>query len=310
LPQFYFIPKRLARKAPFLVTLAQGLEAAGFRFIFWLMRKLSVERARRLSAFAFGLVGPHGDKAKKAKDNLGIAFPEATEAWREQTMRQIFRSLGDSAAELIKLEQIWAERDSRIDFVVDPKAHDLMKDKKAAIFVTAHVGPWQVAPLVTKYYDLAINTLYAPESNAVLAELMHGLRHFLGERLISTEAGLRPMIKELNAGNSINMAMDTRPDSGKMVPFFGREALTSTAAAGLALRTGAALIPARAERLPAGRYRITVYEPLTSPDPDVPQKDQVLALTARINGHFEDWIREYPGQWICLKRRWPKAHKL
>jgi KDO2-lipid IV(A) lauroyltransferase len=106
------------------------------------------------------------------------------------------------------------------------------------------------------------------------------------------------------------MAMDTRLDSGKMVPFFGREALTSTAAAGLALRTGAALVVARAERLPKGRYRITMYEPLTSPNPDAPQKEQVLALTAEINRYFEEWIREYPEQWICLKRRWPKAHRL
>ena len=67
---------------------------------------------------------------------------------------------------------------------------------------------------------------------------------------------------------------------------------------------------ARAERLPAGRYRITVYDPLSSPDPEAPQKEQALALTAQINQYFEDWIREYPDQWICLKRRWPKAHKL
>ena len=310
MPQFYFIPKRLARKAPVLVSIAQALEAAGFRFIFWLMRWLSLEQARRLSAFAFGLAGPFSDKAKKARTNLGIAFPESSEEWRDQTTRRIFRSLGESAAELIKLEQIWEERDTRIDFVVHPAAHELMKAKKPAIFVTAHIGPWQVAPLVTKYYDLTINTIYAPESNPVIAELMHGLRHFLGERLISTEAGLRPLIKELAAGNSINMAMDTRLDSGKMVPFFGREALTSTAAAGLALRTGAALMVARAERLPRGRYRITMYEPLTSPNPDAPQKEQVLALTAEINRYFEQWIREYPEQWICLKRRWPKAHKL
>ena len=50
---------------------------------------------------------------------------------------------------------------------------ELMKAKKPAIFVTAHIGPWQVAPLVTKYYDLTINTIYAPESNPVIADIMH-----------------------------------------------------------------------------------------------------------------------------------------
>ena len=73
--------------------------------------------------------------------------------------------------------------------------------------MSAHVGPWQVAPLVTKYYGLNISTIYAPESNAVVAELMLDLRQFLGEKLISSEEGLRPLIKELKAGNSIKARM-------------------------------------------------------------------------------------------------------
>ena len=309
-PQFYLIPKRFARRAPWLTAIAQKVESAGIRSVFWLVRKLSLERASQLAAFVFGLIAPFSDKAKKARTNLGIAFPDSTETWRDQTTKEIFRSLGRSATDLIKLPQIWDEREQRIDFVVHPKAHEIMHSKHPAIYVTAHVGPWQVAPLVTRYYGLTISTIYAPESNPVVAQLLMELRESLGERLIASDAGLRPLIKELQSGNSINMAMDTRVDTGKLVPFFGREALTSTGAAGLALRTGAALVPARAERLPRGRFRITVYEPLVSNRPDAPQKEQVLALTAAINRHFEDWIREYPEQWICLKRRWPKAHKL
>ena len=104
--------------------------------------------------------------------------------------------------------------------------------------------------------------------------------------------------------------MDTRPDAGKLIPFFGREALTSTSPAGLALRTGSVLLPGRGERLPGGRYRITIYDPLASPIPDAPVKEQAVALTEMMHAYFEQWIAEYPEQWICLKRRWPKAHKL
>jgi KDO2-lipid IV(A) lauroyltransferase len=309
-PQFYLIPKRLARKAPILVTITQWLEGVAFRFIFWLIRTLSVERALQVSGFAFGLVGPHSDKAQKARDNLSIAFPDQTEEWREQTTRQIFRHLGYSAAELLKLGQIWEERDQRIEYVLEPGAREHMESKRATIFITAHVGPWQVAPLITKEFDFVINSIYAPESNPVMLELMQDLRKSFGERMIPADAGPRPIIKELKAGHSIIMAMDTRPDAGKLIPFFGRDALTNTSAAGLALRTGAALVVARAERLPDARYRITMYDPLVSPIPDAPVKEQAIALTEQIHGYFEDWISEYPEQWVCLKRRWPKAHKL
>ena len=128
--------------------------------------------------------------------------------------------------------------------------------------------------------------------------------------MIPADAGPRPLLKALNAGESIIMAIDTRPDTGKLIPFFGVDALTNTSAVGLALRTDAAIVVSRAERLPGGRYRITVYDPLVSPIPDAPVKDQAVAVTEIVHRHFEDWIREYPEQWVCLKRRWPKAHKL
>lgn len=274
------------------------------------MRKLSVERALQLSAFVFGLAGTRSDKANKARENLAIAFPDRSPQWREHTTRQIFRYLGVSAAELIKLDQIWQERDQRIDFVLEPEALKHMQSRRATLFVTAHVGAWQVAPLVTRQYGFNISAIYAPESNPLMNDLMLKLRKSIGENLIAADAGPRPLIRELTAGNSIVMAMDTRPDTGKLIPFFGVEALTNTSAAGLALRTGAALVAARAERLPNARYRITVYDPLVSPIPDAPLKEQAAALTEMAYRYFEQWITEYPEQWVCLKRRWPKAHKL
>ncbi len=310
MPEFYLVPKRLARKVPFLVAIAQRIEATVFRFVFWLMRKLSVERALQLSAFAFGLVGPHSDKAVKARENLAIAFPERSLEWREETTRQIFRHLGYSAAELIKLEDIWEQREQRVEFVLEPEALKHMQSKRPTVFITAHVGAWQVAPLVTRQFGFNVCAIYAPESNPIMLELMLGLRKSFGETLIAADAGPRPLIKELNTGHSIIMAMDTRPDTGKLIPFFGQDALTNTSAAGLALRTGAALVVSRAERLPDTRYRITVYDPLISPIPEAPVKEQAVALTEIVHRYFEEWITEYPEQWVCLKRRWPKAHKL
>lgn len=310
MPQFYLIPKKLARKAPFLVTVTQWLEARAFAFIFWLMRRLSLEQASRLSAFAFGLLGPHGDKADKARTNLAIAFPDASQEWREHTARQIFRYLGISAAELIKLEEIWQQRQQRLEWEIAPGAARVIERKGAAVFVSAHVGAWQVANLLSLEYGLTISTIYAPESNETLANTMLDLRESFGVGLISSEAGVRPLMKELAAGHSIGMAMDTRLDTGKLLPYFGRDALTNTTPARLALRSGAALLPIRCVRLPGSRFRICVYDPLVSQQPDAPVDEQAAEMTVQINRYFEEWIREYPEQWICLKRRWPKAHRL
>ena len=288
----------------------QWLEARVFQFLFWLIGRLSPERASAWSAALFGALGSHGDKARKADRNLAIAFPDESAAWRRGTVRGIFRSLGKSAAELIKLEQIWRERDQRLEFEVQPAARDHLEAGNAAVFVTAHVGPWQIVNLISLHMGLEISTIYAPESNAALRERMLQLREAFGVKLIPSDAGARPLLRELNAGRCIGMAMDTRLDTGELIPFFGREALTNTTAARLALRTGAALIPIRAQRLGKARFKVTVYDPVLPPAGEADTDRSALAMTNEVNRHFESWIAEQPDQWICLKRRWPKAHKL
>ena len=310
MPEYYLVPKRAARAWPWLGRSVQWLEARIFQLLFWLIGRLSPERASAWGAALFGVLGVHGDKARKADQNLAIAFPEKSAAWRSDTVRGIFRSLGKSAAELIKLDQIWRERESRLEFDVQPAARAHLQAGRAAVFVTAHVGPWQIVNLISLHMDLEISTIYAPESNAALRERMLQLRNSFGVKLIPSDAGARPLLRELNAGRCIGMAMDTRLDTGELIPFFGRDALTNTTAARLALRTGAALIPIRAQRLGKARYRITVYDPVEPPAGETDADRSALAMTAAVNHYFERWISEQPDQWICLKRRWPKAHKL
>ncbi len=309
MPEYYLVPKRAARAWPWLGRSVQWLEARLFRAVFWLLDRLSPERASAWGAALFGWLGPYSDKARKADINLSIAFPHQPEAWRRRQVRGIFRSLGKSAAELIKLGQIWREHEQRIEFKVSPAARTALQSGKGAVFVTAHVGPWQLTNLVSLHLDLEISTIYAPESNAALRDQMLMLRESFGVKLIPSDAGARPLLRELNAGRCIGMAMDTRLDSGVLIPFFGREALTNTTAARLALKTGCSLVPIRAERLGKARYRVTVYDPVAVPESGDTDA-RAIAMTEVVHRHFEEWIIDQPDQWICLKRRWPKAHKL
>jgi KDO2-lipid IV(A) lauroyltransferase len=311
MPEYYLIPKRVARRAPRLAAAARSLESATFRAVFALLRRLPLATANRFAGALFAALGAHTSKFDKALDNLAIAFPERDEAWRRATAREIFRHLGYAAVELVKLDQIWDEREHRLEFVMEPAARDHLEAGRPAVMVTAHVGPWQATNLIAQRYGLRISTIYARESSAAMRDAMARLRAKFGVGWIASDEGVRPLIRELEAGHSIGMAMDTRLDTGKLLPFFGREALTNTSAAGLALRTGAALIPVRAERLPGERYRITVCDPLAcDAPPGTDAKDRALLLTTAVNRTFEQWIREAPEQWICLKRRWPKEHRL
>lgn len=307
MPEYYLVHKKVARAVPLLGRALIWLEAQLFRFLFWVLGLLSVERASSVAAAIVSLIGPHTSVARTVRCNLAVAFPDWNEKDLRRTTRGVFRQLGMAVAELTKMDKIWSEREQRLEFRIDPLAQAHLDARGATVFATAHVGAWQVVNLISRQQNLTITVVFAEESNPQVRDVMHRLREAFGVKLLPTHAGVRPLLRELNAGNSIGLAMDTRLDTGEPLPFFCVDALTNTSAARLALSSGAALIPIRGERLRPGYFRVSVMAPIASPVPDAKLAEQATAMTRQINEHFEEWIRAAPDQWMCLKRRWPKA---
>ena len=69
----------------------------------------------------------------------------------------------------------------------------------------------------------------------------------------------------------------------------------------LALRTGAALVPAFGLRLSGRRYRISIEPPLDLDGQTVPAAAQALIAI------MERYIKEHPEQWVVFEPRWGKA---
>jgi KDO2-lipid IV(A) lauroyltransferase len=80
--------------------------------------------------------------------------------------------------------------------------------------------------------------------------------------------------------------------------------MTSSALAALALRFDCDVLPARVERLGGARFRLSVFPPLPLPCSGDQHAD-VAALMTRVNQVLEEWIRDRPGEWFWLHRRWP-----
>lgn len=310
--RYYLIPKRVTHALPWLEKAAMWIEAQMFRVVFTLVGLLSLERASRLSAFAFRLVGPQTDKAKKVRINLSTAFPDLTDSQLDELVKDVFSHAGASTAELLNMPRIWDEWEERIEVVSDPESVALMESGPAGVYVTAHVGAWQMTAIATirKYFKKPLLMVYAPESNPYIHDLFFPLREAMGVRLIPSGAGVRPLLQEMKAGTSLGLAVDTRLATGKLLPFFGIDALTNTTPARLALRNGGPLVPVRGERLAYGKYRVTVEKPIAPRNPEASLDEQANDMSAQLNQRFEEWIRETPGQWLCMKRRWPKAHRL
>lgn len=306
MPEYYFLPKRMMRAMPALQGTARRLEGALVRGYFALLERLSLRAANRVAYQLFAVVGALTPRRTKMIANLAVAFPDKDARELKRLSRRCFGNFGVAFAELSHARQIWSERRERIEWVVDPGIRVVRGSHKPAVFVTGHIGAWQLGNFVAAHFDVPITMIFAPESNPAVDEVVQNLRERLPVKSLPRDNVMRQLIGELTQGNSIGMAGDTRLDEGEEIPFFGVGALTNTVPARLALRHRCELIAVCTERLPGERFRITLRGPIEPDDPTGDTAAQALQMTARLNALFEDWIRATPDQWACFARRWPK----
>jgi len=300
-----FVRRGLAR-LPALRSAVQWLEAAWLGLVWWALGRLSPERASRLSAAFLRRVGPWLRKHRHVRRNLAIALPERSDAEREPIAREVWGSLGAVFGEFPHLGRIDREADRRVEVVFRGPLEPLGDPPRPAVFVTAHVGNWELTTLVAGRYGVPVSVIYAPDSNPWIDRLVRRHRRALHCELVAKQGGLRALLRALADGRSLGFLIDTRQDDGELVPFFGVPALTSTVPARLALRAGLQLVPVRSERIAPARFRVVFDEPV-APDPAIGDaREQARDMTRRVNERFASWIRERPGQWLCTKRRWPK----
>lgn len=173
------------------------------------------------------------------------------------------------------------------------------REGKGIVFLTPHLGCFEVTAQLYANRPGAgapLTVLYRPPRKAWLAPLIEGRRARGNLALAPASlAGVRLLSRALKRGEAIGMLPDQVPSRGEGVwaPFFGRPAYTMTLPARLQRTTGAALLLAHGERLPAGEGWVVhftrVREPLAS--------DPVEAAT-QINGALEALIRTNLAQYL------------
>lgn len=306
MPRHYILPRGLSKRFPSLQNPLWRIEALVLRMTFFLLKVLPAAWSVGGARCAFATFGPLGDKANKVRRNLQIAFPDYDVQSIEQLVKKTFAHLGMAMAELARAPLIRKSLAANLDIVIENDNIKPIVEGQPVVFVTAHVEAWQYTNLIGPWFGVRITSLYAPESNPYLRSLFLELRDGLGVHWLGRDNAMRHLVKELNDGHCIGLATDIRVDKGELLPLFGQPAPTNTTPARLALRYGCPLITVRAYRLPNYRYRIALTKQIM-PDPKLADSDaQVRKMSIELNAEFERWIRETPGNWACMKRRWPK----
>ncbi len=292
-----------------MTTMWDHIEAQGFRLFLKGARLLGVERASALGGHVLRLLGPRSERHQKVLRNFKIAFPDRDEAWRERTAAAMWRDFGRSLAEYAYLPELSGDSArSRIEFIDHAGTEALKRQGRPIVFVAAHQANWNLPAVVGRHIGRPLSVLYRRRKNPHLEAVIEHWRNQMPSGFIDVDARApKAMLDELKNGRCIGLFIDRRAPDGEEVPFFGHETPTPTIAARLALKTGAAFIPVRTERLPKVRFRITLYPAIAPATEAADDRDAARQMTEVVHHMFEDWICERPEQWLSTSKRWPRS---
>ncbi len=291
-----------------LTRLRWAMEAAVVRALFAGFRLLGPRRASAVGGAAARLIGPWLPVSRVADVNLRLAFPESDAAWRRATVRAMWDNLGRVAAEFACLPDLVAEPHA-IEVTGVEHFDAAARSGGPWILFSGHFANWEIQLPMAARRGVVPGVVYRAIANPRIDALVAGLRReAMGGRAVMLPkgaAGARAAIAHLRAGGAIGLLMDQKMNDGIAARLFGRPAMTAPALAQLALRFRCPVLPARSIRLGPARFRLEVGAPLPLPDSGDKQAD-VAALTQAVNDRIEAWVRERPGEWLWVHRRFEK----
>jgi len=257
----------------------------------------------RFLGFIFGHVIRY--HRKEALEQCAMAFPEKSPKEIKRIINTMYKYLGLNVVESIRLSNY---KDSYGEKYFEVTGYEHVEKELAegngVIALMGHVGNWEciglLGPLKGAECSIIVKKIKPPELNDYLVHC----RSKIGLNVIPRDNAFRPALKTLRENKVAGFILDQNviEREGIFVDFFGKEACTTAGCALLAKKTGAKVLPFWDIRKSNRHHEIRICPPLEVPDWE--DENAVHDFTQLCTKQIEDFIREYPEQWIWIHKRW------
>lgn len=257
-------------------------------------------RVRTFGRVTAGILGPLAGFDRRIDANLRLGMPELDAPARRQICRAVLDNLGRMLIESYSYEEF--ARQCKGIVLSGPGWEALEAARSAgkpSILFTGHFGNFAAIRMALEAHGHTVGVLYRPFRNPYFERRHRIAQNVFGPAFPRRPDGLQAMLRNIRAGHVTAIVGDQHVADGARLSFFGRPAATSTAAARLALKYDAPLVPAYGLRLADGLSFDVVIDPPIAPD--TPE-----AMSQRLNDSLETIIRAHPGQWLWTHNRWKR----
>ncbi len=266
-----------------------------------ILRIMPLNRACELSAHVMQKYSDRFLKMHCIRRNLEDAFPELAADDVEKITREVAANLGRHIAEMAHASAFRANRKpASLEFDFDDSAY--LSSKSPAIFVGAHLGSWELAPLALQRHGLSLTVVYSRDKNSAMNHAIQALRQNIGGTYVEKSEGPRPIMDALARKSSVALLVDQRVDNGIEVEFFGKRSIMTRLPSRMALKFGCPIIPFEVVRTAPCCLRVVLHEPIIPFDDK--GKRAETEITQEIAYSIQGSIERNKNSWFCNTRRW------
>ncbi len=273
-----------------------AVEAAAAHLVYGFFSLLPLDAASATGGALMRAIGPRLKRSETtALPQIAAAFPALDDAAARGVVRQMWDNIGRIFAEYAHLDTIM----SRVTVVGREHLDAARESGRPLIFVTGHIGNWEISSIVVQSAGIPLNIVYRAPNNPWVERLLHRARQAGsgGGQIAKGTAGARQIVGVLRNNGAVGMLVDQKLTGAPQIPFFGRPAHTLPSVPVFATRFSARVHYVQIERLAGAHFRATI-------SPEVEVGDDQGAYLTRMNAELENWIRLHPAQWLWTHRRW------
>ena len=178
---------------------------------------------------------------------------------------------------------------------------------KGVLLLTGHLGNWEIGGLMLAQVRQPIHVVLVPDRFSGVERVRKNMHARAGVTEIPVDRTIASTLSVLRAlkDNAVVAMQGDRDfdNTGVAVPFFGREAYFPRGPLRVAMATGAVVLPSFIVRVPDGRYRAIIEEPLVI-DNEGSRDEALRRNLSRYVEVLERYVRQYPDQWYCFYPFW------
>lgn len=245
------------------------------------------------------LVGPLTRRTRQADQNLAMIFPDMSKAERKRITRAVLDNVGrvvmENYATPYQMTRALTWEPSGPGWIAAEQART---EGQPILFISGHYGNYQAGRAALNARGYQMGGLYRPLNNDYLnAHYIATIADVGGGAFTRDRRGLAGFVKHLRSGAQGAILIDQYLYDGQIFDFMGHPAPTSTAAAEMALKYDALLVPIYSTRLENGLdFAIELEAPIVHSDAET--------MTAALNESLAARVRAAPEQWFWVHNRW------